>query len=402
MSRKVLEGTKVLEYSSFVSGPFCSKLLADLGADVIKIEEPGKGDEARSRGPFKDDIPNMEKSGLFLYLNTNKKGITLNPDSVTGKKIFLELVKWADILIEDKPPKMMSELELSYDTIKEVNPRLVMTSITPFGQYGPYRDYKAYLLNSIQGAGGGYLCPGASPNADREPTKGGGLFDDYSCGLNAAVGTLAAYYHSVISGKGQHVDISKQEALMTYDRVEIDLYPNTGKIANRLAGGSTASKLHKTTDGYVLPMTVLEHQWTALTGFMGNPDWTKDEMFSTKENRDKYAKELEQKMTEWLKDCKKDEVYHGGQAKGAPVAMVTTSEDVMKSEQSKARGLFVEVHHPEAGSFEYPSAPYIFSESSITFEQPAPLLGQHNEYVYLNILNYTREDLVRLRGSGII
>ncbi|MCK4242122.1 MAG: CoA transferase, partial [Dehalococcoidia bacterium] len=159
MAEKALAGVKVLEFASFVSGPYCVKLLADLGAEVAKIEKPGVGDEARRRGPFPNDIPHPERSGLFLYLNTNKLGITLDVNSQTGKRIFKQLVEWADILVEDNPPKVMEELGFDYETLKTINPQLVMTSLTPFGQSGPYRDYKAYGLNISHGSGSGYLTP---------------------------------------------------------------------------------------------------------------------------------------------------------------------------------------------------------------------------------------------------
>ena len=155
MTERALEGTKIIEYCDFVAGPYCAKLLADLGAEVIKIERLGGGDEARSRGPFLGDVPHPERSGLFLYLNTNKLGITLNLDSAAGKAIFKRLIAGADILIEDRSPGEMKELGVGYDTLKELNPRLIMTSITPFGQTGPYRDYKSYYLNTYHASGAG-------------------------------------------------------------------------------------------------------------------------------------------------------------------------------------------------------------------------------------------------------
>ena len=146
MSESALAGVKVLEYCKLVSGPYCAKLMADLGAEVIKIEEPETGDEARQKGPFLNDIPHSERSGLFLYLNTNKLGITLNPGTPTGVRVFTELVKNADILVEDTAPGTMELLGLGYDALRQVNPSLIITSITPYGQTGPYRGYKAHHL----------------------------------------------------------------------------------------------------------------------------------------------------------------------------------------------------------------------------------------------------------------
>ncbi|MBN1613068.1 MAG: CoA transferase, partial [Deltaproteobacteria bacterium] len=186
MAEKALKGVKVLEFAGFVTGPYCTKLLADLGAGVIKIERPGLGDPARNRGPFPDDQPHPERSGLFLYLNTNKSGVTLDTGSPTGRRLFLEMIRRADILVEDHPPGAMETMGLGYDELEEVNPGLIMTSITPFGQTGPYRDYRAYGLNVAHASGSGYLTPVSPPEGDLGPVKAGGFFDEYCNGLSAA------------------------------------------------------------------------------------------------------------------------------------------------------------------------------------------------------------------------
>ena len=181
MPDKALSGIKVLEYAQFVSGPYCTKLMADLGAEVTKIEPP-EGDIARKRGPFPGDIPHHERSGLFLYNNTNKSGITLDLRSVEGRERFKKLVTETDIFIEDTPPGTMSKLGLDFNTLIEINPRLIMTSITPFGQTGPYKDYKAYYLNVSHASALGYLTPviqKVSSRPKREPIREGGLIAEY-------------------------------------------------------------------------------------------------------------------------------------------------------------------------------------------------------------------------------
>ena len=151
-TRGALKGVRVLEWAHFVAAPYCAKLFADNGAEVVKVEEPDTGDVSRRHGPFPDNIPHPERSALFLYLNTNKRGITLNLHTATGREVFKKLIKDVDIFIEDNPPKLMEELGLDYESLKKVNPQLVMTSITPFGQTGPYRDYKCYYLNTFHGS----------------------------------------------------------------------------------------------------------------------------------------------------------------------------------------------------------------------------------------------------------
>ena len=157
MYYKALDGAKVVEYGNLISGPFCAKILADLGAEVIKIEDPGCGDDSRRQAPFLKDIPGIENSGMFLYLNMNKLGVTLNLETTTGKKILGELLKNATVFVENNPPRRMKELELSYEYVKQINPRIVMTSITPFGQTGPYKDYKGGELVNTHLGGVGYL-----------------------------------------------------------------------------------------------------------------------------------------------------------------------------------------------------------------------------------------------------
>ncbi len=188
---RALSGVRVLDLTHYIAGPYCTKMLSDYGADVVKVERPGLGDAARSLGPFLNDEPHPEKSGLFLYLNTNKKSITLNLKSATGVSILKELVKQSDILVENFSPRVMPSLGLDYKTLKKINPGLVMTSISNFGQTGPYRDYKATDLNIWGLSGILYEC--GEPN--REPLKMGNNVSEYVAGLYAALTTLSALYY---------------------------------------------------------------------------------------------------------------------------------------------------------------------------------------------------------------
>ena len=398
---KALDGVKVLEWSQGVAGPYCAKLLADLGAEVIKIEKPGLGDEARRRGPFLDDIPHPERSGLFLYVNTNKLGVTLNPDTPSGKKILKELVAGVDILIEDNPPQMVKDLGLDYESLKEINPRLIMTSITPFGQTGPYRDYKAYHLNIYHAGGEGYLLPGDSPNLDREPVKGGGFAADYDSGVCAAVAALGALYSCRITGLGRHIDVSKQEALIAVTRMELSRYASEGVSPTRLPrpnlGGLSPCK-----DGYAVLTIGRDRQWQAFVELMGNPEWATDEKYREESSRMAHAAELQPRIREWAREHTKEEIFHQGQAKGCPLGPLNTPEELVNSPQIQARGFFVEVDHPETGKVMYPSAAYRFSETPWAVERPAPLLGQHNGEVLSGRLGYPVQDLVKMRLAGII
>ena len=404
MTERTLEGVKVVECCNFVAGPYCTKLLADLGAEVIKIEPPGAGDEARRRGPFLHDTPHPDLSGLFLYLNTNKIGVTLNLNSSTGKAIFKQLIASADILVEDRPPGEMKELGLGYDTLRENNPRLIMTSITPFGQTGPYRDYKAYHFNTFNGGGQGYLTRSWDNEQYPGPLNAGGYLGEYDAGLSAAVITLGALYWQGASGLGQWVDVSKQESLVALERVVLAQYPNEGagvpSFYDQRGRGPVGIKQCK--DGYIVLVMPEEHQWASLVELMGNPEWAKDEKYKDQFSRMEHDDEIDPYISEWMMAHTKEEIFRRGQALSVPVGPVNTAEDVVNSEQLKERGFFQEIDHPVAGRIKYPGVPFILSRSPGRMERPAPLLGEHNELIYCQRLGYTRQDLIKMTEAGVV
>jgi crotonobetainyl-CoA:carnitine CoA-transferase CaiB-like acyl-CoA transferase len=401
MAKTAFDGVKVLEYAQFVSGPYCTKLLGDLGAEVIKIEPPTIGDEARRREPFLDDIPHPERSGLFLYLNCNKMGITLDPKTATGREIFKKLVKESDVLVEDNPPQVMKELGLDYERLKDINPRLIMASITPFGQTGPYRDYKAYHLNSYSGSGLAQILAGVLPEEIKMPLKGGGMLGEYDCGLSAAVAIVGALYSRLFTNEGQYIDISKQESLIAMERVEIGMCANSAGASTVYMGGMVGG-LQRCKDGYVVITIPMDHQWQAMKKLMGEPEWAYEEKYNDELSRAKHADEANKLIGEWTINHAKDEIYHQAQELSCPLGMISTVEDMLGSEQLQARGFFVDVEHPEMGKVKLPAAPYRFSETPWRVERPAHLLGEHNEEVYSRRLGYAKEELVRMRGAGII
>ena len=402
MSEQALGHLKVLELCSLVCGPYCTKLLADLGAEVIKVERPGVGDEARRRGPFLGDTPHPERSGLFLYVNTNKLGITLDVTTSSGRKVFKELVAETDILVEDNSPTTLAELGLTYEELREINPRLVMTSITPFGQSGPYRDYKAYALNSFHSGGEGYLLPMQSPDLTREPVMGGGLEPDCICGLSAAMATLAAAYRMKAGGFGQHIDVSKQDVLMTMVQLEMALYPNVGVVRDRIKRPILMPTPMKCEDGYIHMSALTDREWRDVVKVMGDPSWAEDERYSLWLNRHLLGDEITPRIEEWAQHQKKDDLFHHLQDNAIAAVPVNTAEDLAKSPQMEARGFFAEVEHAEAGRLKYPTAGYKLSRTPWKAERAAPLLGEHNELVLSERLGYDRQALVKMREAGVI
>jgi CoA:oxalate CoA-transferase len=403
LHERALDGVKVLEYCSMVSGPYCTKIMADLGAEVIKIEPPVDGDPARRMPPFPGDKPHPEKSGLFLYLNTNKKGITLNPEKPRGKQLFLELAKRADILVEDHPPGDMEQMGLGYNYLRAINKGLIVTSITPFGLTGPYRNYKGRALNMSHISGQAYLLPLLSPHSDRPPVKAGGNTSDYDPGLVAVVAVLAALYWKGISGRGQHIDMSKQEALISMQRVESVTYANDQVVMTRtgnktrMPGGVLPCK-----DGHIVVITPEEHQWDALMTLIGNPAWSKEPWCRGLEVRSQHADAINKLLIEWTTQHTKEEIFRKGQALSCPVSPTKSAEDLVNSEQLKVRGFFADVTHPILGRLKMPTSASRFAESPWRFERPAPLLGESNKEIYCERLGYKKEELEILKTEGVI
>ena len=400
-----LSDLKVLECGHFITGPYCAKLLGDLGAEVIKIEEPGIGEEARRYEPFLSNVPHPERSGLFLYLNTNKLGITLDLKKAIGVKIFKELVKDADILVENNPPQVMPQLGLDYESLRKINPRLVMTSITPFGQSGPYRDYKAYDLNLWYAGGMGYITreevlgsePGLGP-----PVKAGGRQADFTSGLTAAVATMCALYSRQTTDRGQWVDVSELECIAALPQAPTAFPVLEGRIVGKFVESLYPGGLMHCKDGQVLIRLIEENQWMGLFELMGNPEWTQGGWWMNLQARVDNNELINTMVMEWAAQHTSAELLKWAKEKHIPIAALNTAEDIVSDKQFIARGFFVEIDHHETGRIKYPSASYKLSETPWCVSSPAPLLGQHNEEIYCQRLGYTKEDLVKMRELGVV
>jgi crotonobetainyl-CoA:carnitine CoA-transferase CaiB-like acyl-CoA transferase len=404
MAFKALEGVRVLEYCGAQSGPYCTKLMADLGAEVIHVEPPKTGDDARRSPPFPGDVSHPEKSGLFLYLNTNKLGITLNPELPRGREIFERLACDVDVLVEDWSPGRMEAIGLGYEQLKERNPGLIMASISPFGRSGPYKDYKAYPLNISHVGGQGHGLPLPSPELDRPPTMIGGNCTEYDPGNTAAVAILAALYSRGVTGKGQLVEVSLQEAVLAMQRVEAVISANGGQGWSRTMPRSEKliTLMFPCRDGHVVLVAPLDHQWEALMKLIGNTEWFEKEPSTGPRVRAEDPDAMIERIGSWMKQHSREEICSGAQALSCPIAPVATPEDVANSEQMNARGIFVEMEHPAAGRMKIPSAPYQFSKTPWTLERAAPLLGEHNERIYCERLGYDRDELKELEKAGVI
>jgi crotonobetainyl-CoA:carnitine CoA-transferase CaiB-like acyl-CoA transferase len=386
-----------------VSAPYAAKLMADLGAEVIKVERPGGGDKARTRGPFPGGSPHPEKSGLFLYLNSNKYGITLDLSRPEGMQLLEQLVEQADVLIHNVWPPDADRIGLNYPRTLGINPRLVMTSITPFGMTGPNRNWRAEEL-TIWSAGGVCVLNGAGPDyPDLPPLKTFGSQAGFQGGVHGAVATMGAILAQLRDGQGQHVDMSVQESIASQLELTFEYWPYVGLIATRL-GRKPIQPIEsmQCKDGWIYLCCVEEHQWRGFVEAMGNPEWASEEIFADRTKRADNWEALKIFLEEYCSQHTVLELYKKAQEKRVPFAPVSTMGDLVNSEHLKARGFFVEIPHPVAGPQLYPGAPLQYHSTPWEIRMPAPTLGQHNEQILGDRLRVEPARLAELKRTGVI
>jgi len=374
--------------------------LGALGADVIKVERPGQGDGARRLGPFFKDDPHPEKSGLFLSLNHNKKSITLNLKTETGVKMFKELVTEADIVVENFRPGVMASLGLDYEVLDKINPALVMTSISNFGQTGPYRDYKATEL-VLEAVGGLVYTIG---DYDREPIKYGLSQIQYDAGKTAALATMMALYGRAQDGLGQHIDVPIVEsAMFPIESLHMNGYIYLGAVGRRspkIGGAVTMDKYLQAKDGWVLPIFYGYVDWYEFARFMESEELANPE-YESMEGRLFHCGEVEAIMAKVVEKWNKREIYRKAMDWRFAWAVVQTPDEVVGCPHLKERGFYAEVEHPVVGRLRYPGLPFTMSETTWHIGR-APLLGEHNEEIYIGELGLSKETLTTLKGAGVI
>jgi crotonobetainyl-CoA:carnitine CoA-transferase CaiB-like acyl-CoA transferase len=386
-----LDGVNVLDFSQGISGPFATKFMGALGADVIKVEPPG-GDSARSQPPFLGDVPHPEKSGLFLYLNTNKRSVTLEMGEPAGRAVARRLIEWADIVVEDYRPGQLAEWGLGYDEIERINPSAVLVSVTAFGQDGPYRDWGSSDL--VELALGGLLYFTGEPA--REPLRIGGSPAEYFGGISAFSGALLALFHADATGEGQHVDVSALESVATAQMYSALSWIYTGANRER----ATSSPLFRVKDGQVGVM-YRQPQWGEFCRMMGHPELEHDERFKDMGARRAHMEELNPFVDEWVKTQEKQALYHRAQSQGMTWGYICNAKDLMDSPQYQHRGYFVEIDHPIAGKLTYPGMPVHWGDGSWELTR-APLLGEHNAEIYCGQLSWTPAQLVQMRATQVV
>lgn len=400
MSEQAFSGLNALDLTQGMAGPYCTKLLADFGAEVIKIE-PLEGDFTRKVGPFLGGEADPERSGTFFYLNTNKKSVTLDLKRAEGVAILKELVKDANAIIDSFAPGTMMDLGLDAETLRMITPKLVITSISAFGQTGPYRDYKATNL-TLSGLGGTMytMRPGTQPNG--RPVKAGGHQADYSTGMLAFIATVAGLISAGKTGSGMFVDVGGMECVASTLMGNLGEYSYLG-----LSRKTNPFPIHGYPQGDAVRC---KDGWISLTPgiggapniafLIGRPELESTPLLAEPRTRMSQPREFDALISPWLAEHNKWDAAKEAQELRLAFTPVLSPSELTEDEQIKAREFFAEAEHPAMGDVKYPGAPAKLSMSPWKSGR-APLLGEHNDEVY-GKLGYSTAQLTALHTSGVI
>jgi formyl-CoA transferase len=396
---KALDGIRVLDLTQYEAGPSCTQMLAWLGADVIKIEppagEPGRTALSDKRG---------EDAWFFLLLNSCKKGVTLNLKAQRGCAIFKEMVKRADVLVENMGPGAMDRLGLGYEALHKLNPRLIAASVKGFSSGGPYAEYKSFEW--IAQAMAGAMSMTGSP--DGPPTKAIGGLADTGAGLHTAIGILAAIIQRQATGVGQQIEVAQQDSVVNLLRIHLrDTYA-TGKPVPRQGNSSVnaaPSNLYRCRpfgpNDYVFIHVATVEMWKTLTTILGRPELGDDPRYADRRDRVQFIDEIDAMIEAWTEKRTKHEVLEILAPKGIPCGAVLDSTEILADPHLRQSGMIVELEHPTRGVYPMPANPVRLSDSPTDVTR-APLLGEHNAEIYGGLLGYGSAELDTLRRDGVI
>jgi len=392
-----LQGLRVVDMTRVLAGPFCTMLLADMGAEVIKVEGPGKGDDARDYPPFLRGA-----SAYFTNLNRNKKSIVLDLKDQKARGILIDLVKKSDVLLENFKPGTMERLGLGYEEVREFNPRIIYASISGFGQYGPYKDRPGYDI--IGQAMGGLMSVSGWP--DSPPTRTGTAMADIVAGLNACIGILAALKGRERTGVGERIDVALVDSMVSAMETLIQIYLVEGRVPQRVGNryefiapyNSFAAK-----DGWIVIGVGGQEVWKRFCQVIGQEALIEDPEFLTNKDRVKNVVRLEAIVTEWTSKQSMDETVSLLMEASVPCSPILNVEQICKDPHiAVAREMIVEIDHPLGGKMNVVSCPIKFTNMKPTIRSTAPGYGEHTEQVLTNLLGMSKEEYARLRRTGAL
>lgn len=397
VSNGALQGVRILDLTRVLAGPFCTMLLGDMGADIIKIEEPGKGDDTRGYPPFLNGY-----SAYFTNLNRNKKSITLDLKKPEAKETFLKLLKTVDVVIENYKPGTMEKLGLSYEKGKTVNPAIIYASISGFGQYGPYKDRPGYDI--IGQAMGGLMSVSGWP--DSPPTRSGTAMGDILGGLNCCIGILAALKSRDNTGVGQHVDVSLVDSVVSSMETIIQLYLVEGRIPSRI--GNRYEFIYpydsfEAADGWVVIGVGGDEVWKRFCKAIDREDLLADASLAKNKDRVANNQRLKGLVTQWTSERTVNDIVDLLLAHSVPCSPIYTVDKVVNDPHiAGAREMIVEMDHPIEGKMKVINCPIKFSDTKPTIRSTAPHLGEHTEVVLQDLLGMSKEEVARLKESGAL
>lgn len=400
MSSEALADLVVLDLAQDVAGPYCAKLFADFGATVIKLE-PTAGDRARGLAPLKEGAPEGEASGVFAYLNANKRSATLNLESPAARGLLRRLVTRADVLIESFAPGFLDELGVGYAELRTLQPELVLTSLSWFGQSGPYRDFAANdrIIHALTGVVQGMGTP------EGPPLLPSGYENQFVAGTTGFIGSMGALHGRLAGLGGRHVDQSVFEAALCFTEVG-GVAAQDRRVRPRRMGinrfpPTFPGGIYPCKDGWIGITALTPPQWKSFCALIELPELDSEE-YSTSIKRIFAADALEARFGPRLLDRSADEWLERGQAVRIPFAPVPTMADLLRLPQLRERGAFAPVTHPDLGTFEVPTTPFRLLRTPARAGGPAPRLGEHTAEIYRELLHVDEPDLAELRRQGAL
>jgi len=401
-SRPALHGVRVVDLTQFEAGTSCTETLAWLGADVIKVEPPGRGEQGRYAHDGSGDSP------YFMLLNANKRSVTCNLKSDKGRAVMRRLIQQADVFVENFAPGVIDKLGFSYDVVKDINPRIVYAQIKGFAPDGPFARYLSF--DPIAQAAGGGLSITGEP--DGRPLKPGLNVGDTGAGLHCTIGILGALLQRQSTGRGQRIEISMQDAVINFGRIAYAAQALFGKPAPRagnqsIIAGTSPSEVYPCKGGgpndycYIYTTRAGNHQWESLLKVIGREDLKDDPRFSTPRERQRNSDAVDEVVSAWTKNHDKHTVMRVLGEANVPASAIFDTVELSSDEALRKRGTFVTMKHPTRGEFVIPGFVIKMSDSHVPVE-PSPLLGAHNEAVYGDLLGLSAEEIEDLRKSEAI
>ena len=399
--KRPLEGIRVLSVTGALFGPYCAMILADMGAEVITIERPVYGDMSREWGPFFPNVHGPEKSGYFVSVHRNCKGMTLNLKHPRAVEILKELAKKSDVLLENFKPGTMDGWGAGYEDLKKINPRLIYACGSGFGHYGPYSQRPSYDI--IGQAISGFMDMNGWP--DKPPVRAGSSIGDIVSGMFLAIGVLAALRYRDITGRGQMVDVAQVDSMIAVLENAIARYSVEHQVPTRIGAKHpdiTPFDIFKTKEGYAVIAAGNDNIWKRLCTAAGKPEWLNDPRFATNQLRTQNEALLKPLIEDWTKHKTRWEVADLLLANDVPSSPVYDVGEAVEDKQINAREMIIEIDQPQYGKVKLAGCPIKFSETPVKTFTPAPLLGQHNQEILSTLLGYSRVEVEELKKEGVI